>query len=72
MEDPDSGYKPKKKRTIEVVKNEIAECNNQINEIKNVKRNGWILVDFPSNFVQAMLLEKSLSGYVMKEDLEPT
>lgn len=25
---------------------------------------GWVLVDFPSNFAQAKLLETSLSGYM--------
>jgi adenylate kinase family enzyme len=36
-------------------------------EIRNahkVEKNGWILVDFPSTFAQAKLLETALSGYV--------
>ena len=37
-----------------------------------IENNGWILVDFPTNFSQAMLLEKALSGYQMPADLEPT
>ena len=30
------------------------------------------MIDFPTNFSQAMLLEKALSGYQIKEDLEKT
>jgi len=31
---------------------------------------GWILVDFPLNYVQAKLLEQALSGYIPKEELK--
>lgn len=37
-----------------------------------IENNGWILIDFPTNFSQAMLLEKALSGYQMPADLQPT
>jgi len=37
-----------------------------------LENNGWILLDFPTNFSQAMLLEKALSGYQLPADLEPT
>lgn len=37
-----------------------------------MENNGWILLDFPTNFSQAMLLEKALSGYQLPADLEPT
>lgn len=37
-----------------------------------IENNGWILIDFPTNFSQAMLLEKALSGYQMPADLQKT
>lgn len=63
MQDPESKVKRKKKRTIEVVENEIAECQKALDQCKTIENNGWILIDFPTNFSQAMLLEKALSGY---------
>lgn len=72
MQDPDSKIKRKKKRTIEVVEAEIEEKEEEIRQIKTIPNNGWILVDFPTNFGQAMLLEKALSGYQMPADLEQT
>lgn len=72
MRDPESKVKRKKKRTPEVVEKEIEETTKEIEGIKTLAPNGWILIDFPTNFGQAMLLEKALSGYVMPGDLEPT
>ena len=72
MRDPDSNVKRKKKRTDEVVEKEIKDCEAQIEKTQSINKNGWILIDFPTNFAQAMLLEKALSGYQMPEDLEPT
>lgn len=72
MQDPESKMKKKKKRTVEVVQKEIEEQSKELARIKTIENNGWILIDFPSNFSQAMLLEKALSGYQMPEDLEPT
>lgn len=72
MKDPESKVKRKKKRTPEVVEKEIQETTKELEGIKTLAPNGWILIDFPTNFSQAMLLEKALSGYVMPGDLEPT
>mmetsp|Transcript_6305 Transcript_6305/g.10241 ORF Transcript_6305/g.10241 Transcript_6305/m.10241 type:complete len:166 (+) Transcript_6305:915-1412(+) len=63
MSDPDSTIKKKKKRTEEVVKKEIEDRKKSLEGIQSIENNGWILVDFPTNFSQAMLLEKALSGY---------
>jgi adenylate kinase family enzyme len=57
---------------MEVVQKEIDEQSKELSRIKSVDNKGWILIDFPSNFSQAMLLEKALSGYQMPADLEPT
>ncbi len=40
-------------------------------DIKGVKQNGWVLVDFPCNYAQAKLLEEALSGYKPDEEQEP-
>jgi len=72
MQDPDSQVKRKKKRTVEVIEKEIQEVQKELQQIKMIENNGWILIDFPTNFGQAMLLEKALSGYQMPVDLEPT
>ena len=41
----------------------------ELEQIRQVKINGWILVDFPRNLTQLKLLETSLTGYEMKADL---
>ena len=64
--------KKKKKRTVEVVQKEIADNQARLQQIKSIENNGWVLIDFPTNFKQAMLLEKALSGYQLQEDLAPT
>ena len=33
-------------------------------------RKGWILVDFPTNYAQAKLLEAALSGFVPSKEQE--
>jgi len=71
MRDPESKMKRKKKRTPEIVEKEIEEATKELERVKTLEPNGWILIDFPTNFSQAMLLEKALSGYVMPGDLEP-
>jgi len=72
MQDPESKIKRKKKRTPEVVEREIEEKRAELEQIKVIENNGWILVDFPTNFSQAMLLEQALSGYQLPADLQPT
>lgn len=72
MQDPESNYRRKKNRTLETVREEITLHQAELESLKQIPTNGWILIDFPSNFSQAMLLEKALSGYQIKEDLEKT
>ena len=62
----------KKKRTLEVVEAEVKARRDELLDIKVVENTGWVLVDFPTNFSQAMLLEKALSGYSIPADLDPT
>jgi len=63
MQDPDSKLKKKKKRTLETVQNELKQNQTELQQIQDVPKTGWILIDFPTSFSQAMLLEKALSGY---------
>jgi hypothetical protein len=35
-----------------------------MDKLQEPEKNGWVLVDFPSNFAQAKLLETALTGYV--------
>jgi adenylate kinase family enzyme len=44
----------------------IDELKREHDSIDEVERNGWILLDFPSTFAQAKLLENALSGFVPK------
>ena len=44
----------------------IDELKREHDSIDEVERNGWILLDFPSTFAQAKLLENTLSGFVPK------
>lgn len=36
-----------------------------------ISKNGWVLVDFPTNFAQSKLLEAALSGYVPNKEEDP-
>jgi len=42
----------------------IDELRKEIEALDAVEKNGWILIDFPSTFAQAKLLETALSGYL--------
>lgn len=48
----------------------IEELRKEYNEVDKSERNGWILIDFPSSFAQAKLLETTLSGFVPKQECE--
>lgn len=50
MKDPDSNYRKKKKRTQEVVEREVEEARTELSNIKILENNGWVLLDFPTNF----------------------
>ncbi len=48
----------------------IDELKREHDSIDEIERNGWILLDFPSTFAQAKLLENALSGFVPKQEQE--
>ena len=45
------------------------QLKEELDQIKQMKINGWIVVDFPRNLSQLKLLETSLSGYETKVEL---
>ena len=53
------------------IRAKIEEYRKEIEKLDDVERNGWILIDFPSTFAQAKLLETALSGFVPKQESEP-
>jgi len=46
----------------------IDELKKEHDSIDALEKNGWILLDFPSNFAQAKLLETALSGFVPRQE----
>ena len=41
----------------------------ELEQIRNFKLKGWILLDFPKSLTQIKLLEQALTGYESKTDL---
>ena len=54
----------RKRKTPEQLSDEANQIKEELNTLNEVDKNGWVLVDFPSNFAQAKLLETALTGYV--------
>lgn len=50
MQDPENKVKKRKKRTIEIVEKELADSEAELQSIQQIDKNGWILIDFPTNF----------------------
>lgn len=46
----------------------IDELKKEHDSIDALEKNGWILLDFPSSFAQAKLLETALSGFVPRQE----
>ena len=62
--------KRKKKQDPAQIEVKINELQAEIDESKKIEKNGWILLDFPSTFAQAKLLETALSGYVPSQEMD--
>lgn len=60
------------KRTRKQLVDEQADLEIQLQDLDKLQTNGWVLVDFPSSYSQAKLLEEALSGYKPLEEMEPT
>jgi adenylate kinase family enzyme len=61
---------PKKHRKALI--DEETALNQELAEMEDLPTDGWVLVDFPSSYAQAKLLEEALSGYRPQEELEAT
>lgn len=44
----------------------------ELADMDTLPHNGWVLIDFPSSYAQAKLLEEALSGYKPHQELEST
>lgn len=56
----DDATKPKQLKSLGIEKINLTEEKQKLDEAGN---NGWVLLDFPSSYAQAKLLEEALSGY---------
>lgn len=62
--------KRKKKQDPAQIEVKINELQAEIEKSHKIEKNGWILLDFPSTFAQAKLLETALSGYVPSQEMD--
>ena len=46
-----------------------AEIEQEIQDLKALEVTGWILVDFPRNLNQALILENSFTGFELSTDV---
>lgn len=60
----------RKKKTPEQLNDEANSIREELKAVSETEKNGWVLVDFPSNFAQAKLLETALTGYVPLEECD--
>jgi len=63
--------KRKKKRNIDSTLAEQADLQKELENLTSIEKSGWVLLDFPSNFAQAKLLETALSGFVPNQEADP-
>ena len=64
----EEGIKPKQAKTL---KAEEQELNEEKASLEVEGQAGWVLVDFPTSYAQAKLLEEALSGYKPEQELDP-
>ena len=56
----EEGIKPK---TLKTLKAEEEQLKDEREQMDSDNKTGWVLLDFPSSYAQAKLLEEALSGY---------
>jgi adenylate kinase family enzyme len=66
-----AGKKKKKAQDPKQLQAKIDELKKEIEKQNEPAKDGWILIDFPSTYAQAKLLETALSGYVTPTEQEP-
>lgn len=67
-EEGTGGRKKKHHKDPHAIQAKIEELRKEISELERIESNGWVLIDFPSTFAQAKLLETALSGYLPKSE----
>ena len=60
----------KKRRDPDHLRQEQERLREELAKKQEMDRKGWILVDFPTNYTQAKLLEEALSGYIPSKEQE--
>ena len=60
-----------KAKQIKTLNTEKAQLKEELSELDNETDKGWVLLDFPSSYAQAKLLEEALSGYKPDPELIP-
>lgn len=63
--------KPMKARKPETLRELKSKLEEELKGLQTIEKNGFILVDFPSSFAQAKILEERLSGYKAGAELDP-
>ena len=56
----DESIKPKQLKTLKAEEESLKE---ERSDLESDDKCGWVLLDFPSSYAQAKLLEEALSGY---------
>ena len=60
-----------KQKQVKTLKAEEQELNQEKASLEVEGDAGWVLVDFPTSYAQAKLLEEALSGYKPEKELDP-
>jgi hypothetical protein len=60
-----------KARKPEQLEEQKAKLQEELANLQKIEKNGFVLVDFPSNFPQAKLLEAKLSGFEPGMEMDP-
>ena len=60
-----------KPKQLKALKAEQDSLTDEKTKLEAEGQNGWVLLDFPSSYAQAKLLEEALSGYKPDQELDP-
>lgn len=52
-----------KTKQFKILKSEEQALKDERDNMETESQSGWVLVDFPTSYAQAKLLEEALSGY---------
>ena len=60
-----------KTKQVKILKGEEQALKDERDGMETDSQAGWVLVDFPTSYAQAKLLEEALSGYKPEQELDP-